>query len=179
MRKIQTKGMVLLIVASMAIVVMTAFSLTVASVIKSTNRVEFCASCHEMGLFYETWKESVHGRAEKGVVRAKCVDCHLPYSNMAAYLYKKAKKGISHYSAHITKKEIDWLSVVEKNRSYLKGEYDRGCKTCHKSLVAPEISLKAFRAHRAYETGQTNRSCVTCHNNIGHKDLKDALNELS
>jgi cytochrome c nitrite reductase small subunit len=148
-------------------------ALVTASKIHSTNKVEFCTSCHEMKTFYQTWVLSAHGHAQKGAMKARCVDCHLPESNILTYLTTKAKAGAKDYIAHINSKKVDWIARRKERHSYT---YESGCKKCHKELVVPGIPIKAFLAHRAYELGETDKTCISCHQNVGHGDLLLALN---
>ncbi|MBT8764308.1 NapC/NirT family cytochrome c [Desulfohalobiaceae bacterium Ax17] len=144
-----------------------------AAQIHSTNKVKFCASCHEMQTFYKTWVEAGHGLAQKGAMKAKCVDCHLPEEGLLTYLGTKAKAGANDYIAHIIRKKVDWVAKREEREKYT---YETGCKKCHKELVAPGIPIKAFLAHRTYELGETDKTCISCHHNVGHGDLLLALN---
>lgn len=80
-------------------------ALVSASKIIETNRVSFCASCHEMKVFHETWANAAHGLNHRGVIRAKCSDCHLPHEGLLKYLVTKTKAGLSDYYAHMTNKK--------------------------------------------------------------------------
>ncbi len=150
-------------------------SFVVASVVRSTNTVNFCASCHEMRVFYETWNVSPHGKAEKGVIKAKCADCHLPQKDVLTYLTAKAFYGVNDIGAHFVKKKVDWIAKWEGREEHVHEAYESGCKKCHKDLIAPGIPIKAFLAHRAYELGETRKTCISCHKHVGHGDLVYAI----
>ncbi len=152
-------------------------SLTTASIVKSTSTVDFCASCDEMQIFYDTWEKSIHGKAKKGVIKAKCVDCHLPHNGIVTYLLDKAKFGIHDYTVHISKKELDWEAKWKTRKPDVQMAYESGCRKCHKNLIAPGIPLKAFKAHRKYELGETRKNCISCHKDAGHGDLLKAIRE--
>ncbi len=144
--------------------------------VEETSEVKFCASCHEMQVFYDTWKTSAHGISHRGVIRARCVDCHLPHGNFVDYLITKAVAGMSDYYAHMTGKKAklsSWLEELESRRNVEKPAfvYESGCRKCHKELVGNGIPLKAFLAHRSYLLGETDKTCVSCHRNVGHGDV--------
>jgi len=152
-------------------------ALVAASKIESTSTVKFCSSCHEMKIFENTWAEAAHGVNQMGVMKAKCVDCHLPHEGVVDYLITKSKAGIHDYIAHIRGKKTDWISKWKNRGPHVHGAYESGCKKCHKKLIAPGIPIKAFTAHRAYELGETKLNCIDCHHMAGHGDLVLAIME--
>ncbi len=152
-------------------------SLVTASKVISTGKAEFCSSCHEMKVFYETWAEGVHGPAKMGVVKAQCADCHLPHDNLLSYLVSKFKFGLNDYLGHLRGKGTPkyWLVHWEHKKPYQHQAYESGCRECHQELVAPGIPLKAFTAHRQYELGLTRETCISCHQSVGHGDVITAM----
>ena len=160
-------------------VIAVIFSLVSASKIIATGKAEFCGSCHEMKVFYETWEAGIHGPAHKGVVRAECADCHLPHDNLINYLISKVKFGINDYVAHLKGKGTPehWLEHWKHKVPYKHQAYESGCRECHQNLVAEGIPLKAFTAHRQYELGMTRENCITCHQTVGHGDVITAMQE--
>ncbi|AEH46066.1 NapC/NirT cytochrome c domain protein [Thermodesulfatator indicus DSM 15286] len=161
-------------------IVVAAFgSLIAASKIVSSNEVKFCASCHPMKTFYETWEASVHGPAQKGAMKAKCADCHLPHDGFTNYLITKMKAGLNDYLANMQGKGSTpqyWLERWAKQGAD-KHVYESSCRKCHQELVAPGIPLKAFSAHRQYELGMTKETCISCHRNVGHGNLMMVMQE--
>ncbi len=151
-----------------------ALSVVAAVLVEHTGDDVFCGKCHEMDVYCETWETSAHGTAQKGIQVANCVDCHLPHDNPVGYILFKAKKGIHDVSAHLRGIRPGGISRLEAREEYT---FESGCLKCHKELVAPGISLKAFTAHRDYMTGETTKSCITCHTDVGHGDLKSVLLE--
>ena len=156
-------------------VVMGIVALFSAHMVEETSDAEFCGACHEMDVFCETWEEGMHGTAEKGIVVAKCTDCHLPHEGIVKYLVIKGKTGAHDVIAHLQKKETDWLENREHREKYT---YESGCRKCHVELEAPGISLKGFKAHRAYDLGETKETCISCHTDVGHKNLEERLLEM-
>ena len=149
--------------------------------VRSTSKVRFCASCHEMQPFYQTWQMAVHGTSKMGVIKAKCTDCHLPNRSFMGYLIAKLRFGINDYWAHYFKKKetlpLIWMAEWEGTKTKAHQGYESGCKKSHKDLVAPGIPLKAFKAHRAYELGETDKTCISCHQMVGHGDLLAYMRE--
>ncbi len=156
-------------------VLMGIVALFSAHMVEATSDAEFCGSCHEMDLFCETWEEGPHGPAQRGIVGAKCTDCHLPHEGIVKYLAIKGKTGAHDVIAHILKKETDWLANREHREEFT---YESGCRKCHVELEVPGISLKGFKAHRDYKTGETKETCISCHFDAGHKDLEERLQEM-
>ncbi|OAG28038.1 cytochrome c3 family protein [Thermodesulfatator autotrophicus] len=154
-------------------------SLVTASKMVESNKVEFCASCHPMKTFHETWKLSVHGPNQKGAMKAKCADCHLPHDGFMNYLVTKVKAGLNDYIANMQGKGSTpqyWLDRWAKQGAD-KHVYESSCRKCHKELVAPGIPVKAFIAHRQYELGMTKENCITCHRQVGHGNLMVVMQE--
>jgi len=152
----------------------TALSLVAAVLVEHTGDDAFCGKCHEMDVYCETWKTSTHGTAHKGIEVAKCVDCHLPHTGPVRYLFAKAKTGMHDTVAHLRGIKPGGIESLEDREEYT---FESGCLQCHKELVAPGISLKAFTAHRDYLTGETTKTCISCHTDVGHGDLKSVLME--
>jgi len=152
-------------------------ALFTASQVKSTSTAEFCVSCHEMRTFYETWRAGVHGPDNKGVIKAECVDCHLPHDGVVEYPKVKVQSGLHDMMAHKSGKKPNWLEKMEARGPHEHMAYESGCLRCHKELVAKGIPIKAFTAHRAYELGESINHCVDCHKGAGHGDIVTAILE--
>jgi nitrate/TMAO reductase-like tetraheme cytochrome c subunit len=157
-------------------VVAGASSLFTFVMIESTSTVEFCAVCHEMDVFVDTWEAAAHGPDETGAIAAVCVDCHLPdpEAGHIAYLYEKGRSGTNDVVKHLLGDFPDWIANLEEREHFT---FESGCRKCHVELVAPGIPLKAITAHRDYLTGQTEETCIGCHADIGHAALKAAIQD--
>ncbi len=157
----------------------------IASEVYYSNTPRSCMSCHEMRVFYNTWKLSAHGLAEKGAVRAKCVDCHLPHTSLSGYLLAKARAGLHDYLAHFSgkmntpEKWLDYVKQREMRETVKPIAFDSGCRQCHKVLIGNGIPLKAIKAHKAYLLGETKKTCVSCHRSVGHGDIVSTFTELT
>ncbi len=179
MRIITDNGGAVLVACIIAFLVALVIAFFAAKQVQSTSTVEFCNSCHEMHPFYRTWAAGKHGTDAKGVIRARCVDCHLPHDSLGNYLKTKTKAGLHDIKAHWMGKKTDWLTLWKNRGPYVHAAYDSGCKECHKKLVAPGIPLKAYTAHKTYLVGQTKRTCLDCHHEVGHGDLVAEFREIA
>ncbi len=152
----------------------TAVPLVVVAQIESTNSPEFCASCHEMEVFRETWENSTHGSGMNGTIGASCTDCHLPPAEdgIVSYLFAKGTSGLKDLLHHAMGRETDWLGKRDHRADFV---YEAGCQKCHVNLESPGTSLKAFSAHRDFSTGEIKASCVDCHEGVGHGQLASVL----
>ena len=166
--KIFVKGLIV------GIIFATVFIIFQIGIVEHTSSVEFCASCHSMQQFHDAWINGKHGTGKKGIIVAKCADCHLPHDNMAHYLWVKGISGTKDTVATIFGYQPDWIKNLEKREEFT---YESGCRKCHVNLVAPGIPLKAFKAHRQYELGETQKTCISCHQDVGHGDLKSILSD--
>ncbi len=166
--KIFVKGLIV------GIIFATVFIIFQIGIVEHTSSVEFCASCHSMQQFHDAWINGKHGTGKKGIIVAKCADCHLPHDNMVHYLWVKGISGTKDTVATIFGYQPDWIKNLEKREEFT---YESGCRKCHVNLVAPGIPLKAFKAHRQYELGETQKTCISCHQDVGHGDLKSILSD--
>ncbi len=151
-----------------------------ASQLIHSNKVSFCASCHEMKVFYQTWVKAAHGLNHRGVVRAKCSDCHLPHEGIIKYLAAKIFYGVNDMYVHLTGAKASaehWVEHWKHKKPYVHKAYESGCKECHKELIGNGIPIKAITAHKAYLIGETKKTCVSCHHTVGHGDVLAALLE--
>ncbi len=135
-------------IATLAVLGMAAgLAIVVARVANATSYLsdapEVCLNCHVMTNAYATWQRGSHARV------AKCVDCHLPQSNIIAQLAFKAADGMKDSYVFLTHQEpqvprLSAVRVVQAN-----------CLRCH---------------HRQFEmvrlAGVSERKCWDCHNNI-------------
>jgi nitrate/TMAO reductase-like tetraheme cytochrome c subunit len=121
--------------------------------IEISSRPQFCGSCHIMGPYYESWKDSRHSSVA-------CVECHIPPGITAEF-----------------KKKYEALSMVV---SYFTGTYgtnpwteidDAACLRCHERrlLVGKELFGEVLFDHASHlvglRRGKTLR-CTSCHSQI-------------
>lgn len=103
----------------------------------------FCASCHVMEAEYEAWfHEGVHRRIN-------CVDCHLPYGNLASHYAWKSIDGMKDVFVFYSGRVPDPIQISEHGRNVLRGN----CIRCHEATV---------------EMIDNERRCWDCHRRITH-----------
>lgn len=84
-----------------------------------TSQPNFCASCHNMEPYYDSWSHDIHG-AKLGV---KCVDCH--YAPGEKFTFKAKFKGLSQAASYFSGR-----SGASRPRAHVS---DASCTTsrCH------------------------------------------------
>jgi len=143
--------------------------------IAATSGSDFCVDCHSMEPMEDAYMKDVHGGASSHGVQAQCVDCHLDHSSSVAYFFDKVRTGTHDIWVENTQDthDIDWQAKREHRESFT---YDSGCLHCHVNLEqATKANSKAFIAHKPYFLGDIDDKCVTCHDDVGHKELDEAL----
>ncbi len=105
---------------------------------------EFCASCHVMEAQYEAW---FHQGAHR---RKQCVDCHLPYDNLASHYVWKSIDGMRDVVVFHSGRVPDPIVISEHGKRVLKAN----CIRCHEATV---------------DMISTERNCWDCHRRLVHK----------
>ena len=111
---------------------------------------DFCASCHVMEAEYEAW---FHEGAHR---RVRCVDCHLPYDNIAAHYVWKSIDGMWDVAVFYSGRVPENIRASEHARRVIQGN----CIRCHATTV---------------EMIDNNRRCWDCHRRLMH--MKSGLVE--
>lgn len=119
-----------------------------------TERPEFCPTCHEMGPYYDAWRESSHGSVS-------CMACHVDPGVAAHGLHK-----------FVALREV-WHHFTRDNRFPNRGVDvpDARCTRCHKSVKVETKAASKFSHALHAEKGR----CITCHATSGHEVTLDAL----
>ncbi|MCF6258428.1 MAG: NapC/NirT family cytochrome c [Gammaproteobacteria bacterium] len=147
------------------------------SALNATNTESFCISCHEMGIAYEEYKDTVHYKNRTGV-RATCSDCHVPQDFGPKMIAKiRAAKDVWHHligtidskekyeNYRLTMAKAVWQNMEETD--------SRECRVCHTvaSMDFEEQQGRAARKHQKMaEKGQT---CIDCHKGVAHELPED------
>lgn len=151
-------------------------------VINSTSDDKFCVTCHKwMDPAVNSYKQSIHGGANKNGFKASCVSCHLPHDNYVKYVFVKGFNGISEV-AHMIFNDAskkDWQNH-RKNRE--KFVYDSGCMSCHQNILDINSTNQNINdMHTLYANSlnkKGNLHCVSCHKTVGHQNLGKILYEI-
>src|SRR5262247_3803524 len=78
-----------------------------------TNTEKFCVGCHEMGIPFAEYKDTIHDRNRSGV-RATCPDCHVPHGDVGALIWRKMEASLEVWG-HLMG-EVDTKEKYEKER---------------------------------------------------------------
>ncbi len=124
-----------------------------ANVIEKTSSSEYCAGCHLMEDYYETWLKKGHHR------QLKCVDCHLPNDNIANHLLWKGITGGWDFVRFHSGFHPDPLTIHSKGKEFV----DMNCLRCHEATVA--------KVHHE------DRRCIDCHRNTRHNRIPQMFTE--
>lgn len=105
-----------------------------------------CQSCHVMDAAYENWYHAPHEKV------TKCVDCHLPHTNIVSYYYIKFKSGAHDVLYFSTGMTPDAIRIHDETKNIIQ----HNCIRCHTETVA-DLSV--------HDMG---RDCWTCHRDVAH-----------
>lgn len=103
----------------------------------------FCASCHVMEAEYEAW---FHEGAHR---RINCVDCHLPYQNVAAHYVWKSIDGFKDMVVFYSGRAPEIIKASDHAQQVLQSN----CVRCHETTV---------------EMIDNGRRCWSCHRRLVH-----------
>ncbi|MHB0878144.1 MAG: cytochrome c3 family protein [Anaerolineae bacterium] len=117
-----------------------------------TTRPQFCRSCHEMGLYYDTWLGSKHAES------ASCITCHTD-PNLVGFMDEKVR-GLDELIAHFRGDFRTPLRAIVRVK-------DSRCTICH-SLASAPTDGERIAAHSAH--AEAGVLCVDCHSRVVHAD---------
>ncbi|HYA43933.1 MAG TPA: cytochrome c nitrite reductase small subunit [Syntrophobacteraceae bacterium] len=111
--------------------------------LEKSETPDFCVSCHVMEAEYEAWfHEGVHRRI-------KCVDCHLPHRDAAAYYVWKSIDGLKDMVVFYSGQVPEFIKASEHAQHVLQSN----CIRCHETTV---------------ENIDNERQCWRCHRRLVH-----------
>ncbi len=108
-----------------------------------SEKPDFCAACHVMESEYEAW---FHEGAHR---RINCVDCHLPYTNVAAHYIWKSIDGMKDVVVFYSGKVPENITASEHAQKTVQ----QNCIRCHETAV---------------EMIDNERQCWSCHRRMMH-----------
>jgi cytochrome c-type protein NapC len=141
----------------------------------SSNREEFCISCHEMRKAYVEFQDTVHNRNRAGI-RVTCSDCHVP-RDVPTMVAHKAARALQEWSAHLSRKmatpeeyEANRYEMAKAVWGEMKQNDSRECRNCHdESAVNPELQPPNVRNKHAKGKAE-GMTCIDCHFGEAHKE---------
>jgi trimethylamine-N-oxide reductase cytochrome c-type subunit TorC len=118
-----------------------------------TSSSSFCATCHEMVSFQESWQVSSH----KNVA---CIECH-GKPGLAGTIETKAN-GLRQAYLHLTKSRFDPKAPVN----------EVNCFSCHQDKVSTNLEQAVLRKDpHTWKHFANGNICLSCHTGVVH-DLK-------
>lgn len=139
-----------IIIAAIPILAITTYTM-----IKITEKPEFCSTCHNMKPYYRAWKTSTHSEV-------LCIECHYPPS-IAGTIEGKFK-ALSQIAKYVTRTEgtRPWAEIDDA--SCLRSE-------CHeRRLLEGKIDFKGIHFDHAPHLNQLRRGkqlrCTSCHSQM-------------
>jgi len=120
-----------------------------------SDKPETCVNCHIMAPQYATWNHSSHRQY------ATCIDCHVPYNNMANKYYFKGKDGLRHSSMFALRLEPQVIFIKKAGKEVVHNN----CIRCHQFLLTDE---KMKQQSEMFTQIRNGRSCVECHRETPH-----------
>jgi len=142
--------------------------------LESTNKEEFCISCHEMrDTVFQELKQSIHYKNAYGVA-AICSDCHVPHD----WFFKVRRK--IQASNEVFHKILGTISTPEKFEAHrlelaqhvwatMKANNSRECRNCHSvDHMDPTKQTAAARAANMAAAMKSGLTCIDCHKGVAH-----------
>ncbi len=142
---------------------------------ESTNKMEFCISCHEMrNTVYQELQQTIHFKNRSGVT-AICSDCHVPHD----WFYKMRRKiQASNELIHKAlgtidtpeKFEVHRLELAERVWASMKANNSHECRNCHSvDHMDPKKQSAAAVASNMSAAMKSGLTCIDCHKGIAHR----------
>lgn len=135
-----------------------AFLIFMVLAVKLTSHSRFCSSCHYMGPYFESWKESSHGQFE-------CSKCHYPPNGGIIAKLGKKIEGLVMLGRY-------WTKLYVKSKPWAEIR-DESClqKGCHeKRLLEGKVMFKTVAFDHAVHFEDLKRGkklqCTSCHSQI-------------
>ena len=122
-----------------------------------------CVNCHIMAPYYATWTHSSHAR---GVT---CNDCHVPHENFVRKWAFKARDGIGHVVAFLTRSERQAITAHSASSQVIMNN----CIRCHQQLNQ-EFVTSGRIDYMMTQVGM-GKACWDCHRDVPH----GGMNSLS
>lgn len=134
-------------------VVLAVYLLFMGLYYPTSSPTGFCARCHYIKPYVESWQESKHA----GI---NCVHCH-EHRGFSGKLESKAR-GSNYFYQHITRQYTMPTKAVV---------FEQNCIGCHvgdnrRFAQAPRMTNISVNH---YEIIRENRSCLECHRDTGHE----------
>ena len=147
------------------------------TVLKETNTLEFCISCHTMQQHFTEYKQSKHYKNQAGV-RAICSDCHVPKDTIPKIFAKiVAAKDVYHEMVGTIdtpeKFEAHRWEMANRVWDKMKATDSRECRSCH-SWDAMMYEVQDELAAKIHQKGKKmGKTCIVCHQALVHQEPEE------
>ncbi|MDN3510404.1 MAG: NapC/NirT family cytochrome c [Candidatus Jettenia sp.] len=160
------------LVGFFTIIVLVVFFVTMRKVYHYSEQSEFCASCHEMKIHYDSFKASKHHNEHV----ENCHACHVG-PGLKGYAHAKLSDGTHDSKMHALQAFTDgaFIEIAEDSLQILNGN----CVRCHSEGFTKDKSHIEFVAksnkHAVEGTTPEKLLCTDCHLGIVHPHMPGDL----
>ncbi len=160
------------LVGFFTIIVLVVFAVTLNKVYHYSEKSEFCASCHEMKIHYDSFKASKHHNEHV----ENCHACHVG-PGLKGYAHAKLSDGTHDSLMHSFQAFSDgaFIEIAEDSLQILNGN----CVRCHTEGFTKDKSHVEFvlKSHKHGAHGETPEklACTDCHLGIVHPHMPGDL----
>ena len=149
------------------------FFVTISKVYHYSEKSEFCASCHEMKIHYDSFKASKHHNEHV----ENCHACHVG-PGLKGYAHAKLSDGTHDSLMHSFQAYTDgaFIEIAEDSLQILNGN----CVRCHtegftKDKSHMELILKSNKHGGAHGETPEKMACTDCHLGVVHPHMPGDL----
>ena len=161
------------LVGFFTIIVLVVFFVTISKVYHYSEKSEFCASCHEMKIHYDSFKASKHHNEHV----ENCHACHVG-PGLKGYAHAKLSDGTHDSLMHSFQAYTDgaFIEIAEDSLQILNGN----CVRCHtegftKDKSHMELILKSNKHGGAHGETPEKMACTDCHLGVVHPHMPGDL----
>ncbi|TVL99655.1 MAG: hypothetical protein CV087_17035 [Candidatus Brocadia sp. WS118] len=163
------------LVGFFAIIVLAVFFVTIHKVYHYSEKSEFCASCHEMKIHYDSFKASKHHNEHV----ENCHACHVG-PGLKGYAHAKLSDGTHDSLMHSFQAYSDgaFIEIAEDSLEILNGN----CIRCHsegftkdKSHIEFVLKSNKHRTEIAHSISLEKLTCTDCHLGVVHPHMPGDL----
>ena len=160
------------LVGFFTIIVLVVFFVTINKVYHYSEKSEFCASCHEMKIHYDSFKASKHHNEHV----ENCHACHVG-PGLKGYAHAKLSDGTHDSLMHSFQAYTDgeFIEIAEDSLKILNGN----CVRCHTEGFTKDKSHIEFvsKSNKHGTHGETPEKleCTDCHLGVVHPHMPGDL----
>lgn len=163
------------LVGFFAIIVLSVFFVTLHKVYHYSEKSEFCASCHEMKIHYDSFKASKHHNEHV----ENCHACHVG-PGLKGYAHAKLSDGTHDSLMHSFQAFSDgaFIEIADDSLEILNGN----CIRCHsegftkdKSHIEAVLKSSKHRTEVAHSISLEKLTCTDCHLGVVHPHMPGDL----